>query len=67
MLFGFYDKTEDIKKLLEPLMSLLDGRNDKPYPACDGRGAQEMLKVFRDKGRFEPSPETKAIVEAKCQ
>ena len=37
VLFGFYDKSEDIKKLLEPLMSLLDGRNDKPYPKCEGR------------------------------
>ena len=48
-------------------MSLLDGRNDKPYPKCEGKEAQEMLKVFRESGRFKPSPETKAIVEAKCQ
>ena len=34
--FGFYYKVEDIKKLLEPLMSLLDGRNDKPYPNIIG-------------------------------
>ena len=37
VLFGFYDKSEDIKQLLEPLMSLLDGRNDKPYPDCTGK------------------------------
>lgn len=30
--FGFYYKSSDIKKLLGPLMELLDGRNDKPYP-----------------------------------
>ncbi|XP_053404110.1 inositol 1,4,5-trisphosphate receptor type 2-like isoform X2 [Mercenaria mercenaria] len=67
VLFGFYDKSEDIKKLLEPLMSLLDGRNDKPYPNCEGKEAQEMLVVFRQSERFKPSPETKAIVEAKVQ
>lgn len=34
--FGFYYKTEDIAALLEPLMGLLDGRNDKPYPDISG-------------------------------
>ncbi|KAL4219957.1 hypothetical protein ACF0H5_020368 [Mactra antiquata] len=67
VLFGFYDKSEDIKKLLEPLMSLLDGRNDKPYPNINGKEAEEMLVVFRKSERFKPSPETKAIVEAKIQ
>lgn len=67
VLFGFYDKSEDIKLLLEPLMSLLDGRNDKPYPNVEGKDAQEMLVVFRQSERFKSSPETKAIVEAKIQ
>ncbi|XP_052783710.1 inositol 1,4,5-trisphosphate receptor type 1-like isoform X3 [Mya arenaria] len=67
VLFGFYDKSEDIRRLLEPLMSLLDGRNDKPYPENNGKEAQEMLDVFRKTERFKPSPETKAIVEAKVQ
>lgn len=35
--FGFYYKPEDIKKLMEPLMSLIDGRNDKPYPNVTGK------------------------------
>lgn len=30
--FGYYDRMADIKKLLTPLLSLMDGRNDKPYP-----------------------------------
>ena len=35
--YGFYYKSTDIKMLLEPLMSLLDGRNDKPYPNMAGK------------------------------
>jgi len=41
VLFGFYDKSEDIKLLLEPLMSLLDGRNDKPYPKNEGNTLEQ--------------------------
>ncbi len=35
--FGYYGDIEDIKRLLIPLLSLLDGRNDKPYPNKPGR------------------------------
>ncbi len=35
--FGYYGDIEDIKRLLIPLLSLLDGRNDKPYPNKEGR------------------------------
>ncbi|KAL8600021.1 hypothetical protein ACOMHN_057790 [Nucella lapillus] len=65
--YGFYYKSTDIKMLLEPLMSLLDGRNDKPYPNMDGKEAQEVLQHFRKTGRFQKSQETKAIVDAKIQ
>ncbi|XP_065924757.1 inositol 1,4,5-trisphosphate receptor type 2 isoform X5 [Magallana gigas] len=65
--FGFYYKPEDIKKLLEPLMSLIDGRNDKPYPNVTGKDADDILKAFRTKERFERSEETSAIVQAKVQ
>lgn len=41
--FGFYYKPEDIKKLLEPLMSLIDGRNDKPYPNVTGEFTNRTL------------------------
>jgi len=30
--YGYYGNTEDIKHLLGPLLDLLDGTNDKPYP-----------------------------------
>ncbi|XP_076454279.1 inositol 1,4,5-trisphosphate-gated calcium channel ITPR3-like isoform X3 [Babylonia areolata] len=65
--YGFYYKSTDIKLLLEPLMSLLDGRNDKPYPNMDGKEAEEVLHHFRKQGRFQKSQETKAIVDAKIQ
>ncbi|XP_060553977.1 uncharacterized protein LOC132715023 [Ruditapes philippinarum] len=65
--FGFYGKYEDIKRLLDPLMLLLDGRHDKPYPNIEGKEAMEVMFSFRQKDRFKPSPETKAIVEAKIQ
>lgn len=30
--FGYYGDAEDIKRLLDPLMKLLDGRTDLPFP-----------------------------------
>ncbi|XP_070173454.1 inositol 1,4,5-trisphosphate-gated calcium channel ITPR3-like [Littorina saxatilis] len=65
--YGFYYKSTDIKMLLEPLMSLLDGRNDKPYPNIASKEAKEVLGHFQRTGRFQKSQETKAIVDAKIQ
>ena len=66
--FGFYQSTEDIMKLLEPLMSLIDGRNDKPYPVIPpGKEGDEVLKNFRQHERYTPSQETQAVTDAKCQ
>ncbi|KAK3094787.1 hypothetical protein FSP39_006217 [Pinctada imbricata] len=66
--FGFYYKQEDIKRLLEPLMSLIDGRNDKPYPNVPvGKEGEEVLKHFQSVERYQKSVETKAVVDAKCQ
>ena len=54
--FGYYGDTKDIKLLLQPLLNLLDGRNDKPYPKSKSKipfmyeyGA---LKNQTTKGRF---------------
>nr|XP_006825393.1 PREDICTED: inositol 1,4,5-trisphosphate receptor type 1-like [Saccoglossus kowalevskii] len=67
--FGYYDKTEDILNLLKPMMSLMDGRNDKPYPNSTLQGGpevrREVLQHYRSKLRFEQSPEAKAVVDAK--
>ncbi|CAG2225799.1 unnamed protein product [Mytilus edulis] len=66
--FGFYQSTEDIMTLLEPMMGLIDGRNDKPYPVIPpGKEGEEVLKNFRQHERYHPSQETQAVVDAKCQ
>lgn len=35
--FGYYGEMSDVAGLLEPLLSLVDGRNDKPYPNKQGQ------------------------------
>ncbi len=40
--FGYYG-SDDIKALLKPLISLLNGKNDKPFlPDSDKAGGEEM-------------------------
>ncbi|XP_070538210.1 inositol 1,4,5-trisphosphate-gated calcium channel ITPR3-like [Ptychodera flava] len=68
--FGYYGHKDDIKHVLKPMKSLMDGRNDKPYPCTKRKGGQESggddaLTYYREKQRFEQSPETKAVVDAK--
>ncbi|KAK6195492.1 hypothetical protein SNE40_000911 [Patella caerulea] len=68
VMYGFYNKREDMDSLLKPLMSLLDGRNDKPYPdTARGHDASQVRKNFREIGRYQKSPETRAVVDAKIQ
>ena len=33
--YGYYDDLKDIKELIPPLVSLLNGVNDKPYPGAN--------------------------------
>ena len=35
--FGFYTDYETLNALLQPLMSLLDGTNDLPYPMLNSK------------------------------
>lgn len=42
--YGYYGDLADIIKLLGPLLSLLDGRNDKPYPKMEGIPTNLCLK-----------------------
>ncbi|GFR73254.1 inositol 1,4,5-trisphosphate receptor type 3-like [Elysia marginata] len=54
--------------LLKPLISLVDGQNDKPFPnRFQGAEAEEVITYFQKTGRFQKSEETKAIVDAKIQ
>ncbi|XP_055890997.1 inositol 1,4,5-trisphosphate receptor-like isoform X3 [Biomphalaria glabrata] len=69
--FGYYMDVEDIRKLLPPLLSLLDGRHDVPFPKDKEKGfskeAQKAVQAYRTVGRFEMSSETEALVNAKYQ
>lgn len=40
VMYGYYGNTDDIKQLLTPLLDLLDGRNDKPYPRAGAKKAE---------------------------
>ncbi len=42
--FGYYGDTDEVKALLGPLLNLLDGRNDKPFPQTDGRALTFFYK-----------------------
>ena len=37
--YGFYTERDKLNALLEPLMSLLDGTNDLPYPMLNSECA----------------------------
>ncbi|KAK3607291.1 hypothetical protein CHS0354_002916 [Potamilus streckersoni] len=76
--FGFYSKSSDIEKLVEPLMRLLDSRdnvtsqNSKGIEARDGvqitsMEAQESEQNSQTKERFQKSTQAKAVVEARLQ
>ncbi|GFS12809.1 inositol 1,4,5-trisphosphate receptor type 1, partial [Elysia marginata] len=69
--FGYYMDLEDVRMLLPPLLSLLDGRHDVPFLRDKVRGyskdAVKFIQTYRTSGRFERSEETEAIVNAKFQ
>ncbi|KAK3085572.1 hypothetical protein FSP39_005468 [Pinctada imbricata] len=69
--FGYYMDMDDVKQLLTPLLSLLDGTHDVPYPKDKGKGysrdGQKAVNHYRASLRFEPSKETEAVVNAKFQ
>ncbi|KAL5022859.1 hypothetical protein ScPMuIL_002014, partial [Solemya velum] len=69
--FGYYLDSEDVQQLLPALLSLLDGRHDFPFPKDKDKGyskdAMKQVLQFQAVDRFEQSPETEAIVNAKYQ
>ncbi|XP_062618413.1 inositol 1,4,5-trisphosphate receptor type 1-like [Saccostrea cucullata] len=71
--FGYYMDMEDVKQLLTPLLSLLDGTHDVPFPKDKDRGkgyskdSQKAVNQYRTSGRFEQSKEAEAVVNAKYQ
>ncbi|XP_064599288.1 inositol 1,4,5-trisphosphate receptor type 1-like [Liolophura sinensis] len=69
--FGYYMDMEDVRQLLGPLLNLLDGRNDVPFPKDKGKGysreGNKAVQTFRSSTRFECSQESEAVVNAKFQ
>ncbi|XP_050396213.1 inositol 1,4,5-trisphosphate receptor type 1 [Patella vulgata] len=69
--FGYYMDLDDVRLLLPPLLSLLDGRHDVPFPKDKGKGyskeGNKAVQHYKTTGRFEKSLETEAIVNAKFQ
>ena len=43
--YGYYSNLEDIKALMPPLISLLDGGNDKPFPGASNHQSIRFRKV----------------------
>ena len=39
--FGYYMDLDDVRKLLPPLLSLLDGRHDVPFPKDKSKGREK--------------------------
>ena len=49
--YGYYNDVLDVKRLLESLLGIMDGRNDSPYPQSIKRG-DSKLQVM-DKTSYE--------------
>ncbi|CAH1800294.1 unnamed protein product [Owenia fusiformis] len=71
--FGYYGDVEEIHKLQKPLLHLLDGRHDKPFPKDKATGsgyskeAKKAVKLYQDKDRYEADKDNRVIMEAKFQ
>lgn len=45
--FGYYNDMDDVKQLLTPLLSLLDGGHDVPFPKDKAKGnTKENKQIF---------------------
>ena len=43
--YGYYDDLEDINVLIIPLVSLLNGKNDKPFPEANNEQSDPYRMV----------------------
>jgi inositol 1,4,5-triphosphate receptor type 1 len=62
--FGYYANIDDIQDLLYPLLSVLDGRNDKPFKGAKEKHSAAQEK-YQEHGRFQHNPQNTAVVNAK--
>ena len=44
--YGYYANLNDINALIPPLVSLLDGKNDKPYPEANPEQSSDFQQVI---------------------
>ena len=44
--YGYYADLDDINVLMPPLISLLNGMNDKPFPGASDEQSIQFTKVF---------------------
>lgn len=69
--FGYYGDILDVQNLLKPLINLLDGTQDVPFLLEKGKETRELrekrklVAKYQARERFVPSPETRAVVDAK--
>ena len=45
--FGYYMDSEDVQNLLPPLLNLLDGRHDFPYPRDKEKEKGTYFNIFK--------------------
>ncbi|CAD5116200.1 DgyrCDS5116 [Dimorphilus gyrociliatus] len=67
--YGYYGAERDIKDLQTPLLTLLEGENDIPFPVEEAHSseAKKLLKEYKEKMRYEKTIENSSIVEVKYQ
>ena len=44
--YGYYSDRHDINALISPLISLLDGKYDKPFPCANSDETQQFIEVY---------------------
>jgi predicted P-loop ATPase/GTPase len=66
--FGYYVAPEDIEKLMEPLRSVADGRNDLLNPPAKLlKEEEEFLNQWRQKERYERSGDNAVVAMVKTR
>ena len=73
--YGYYDDPKDVDAVLRPLTTVLNGLEDRPFPASEAppRDAEEeyqlqydaQIEHFRKEGRFRETAENTAIFAIK--
>lgn len=67
--YGYYGAERDVKDLQTPLLTLLTGTHDVPFPSEEAHSteARKLLQEYKDRMRYEKTMENSSIVEVKYQ